>query len=116
MLERGRGFLTHDDREYLLGRKAYSHVNTELNTKRRIRERLANALLDLAYLSRMHDGELEDTIDMVPGDSLDPALETFVAEMYRCLDTERFLEVAGNGIEEGVEVEVEVRLTLEEVE
>lgn len=49
-IDRDRGILTKDDREYLFGEKTGYSDGTEYNTKRRIRERVENALLDFAVL------------------------------------------------------------------
>lgn len=54
--ERGRSFLTEDDREYLRGEKALSE-GSEYNRKRMIRERVENALLDFTILFNHWDDD-----------------------------------------------------------
>lgn len=48
--KRGRGILTPEDRAYLRGETEYEHQQSEINTRKRIRSRLRNAILDFTLL------------------------------------------------------------------
>ena len=49
---RPRGIFTPKDREYLRGETEYEHYQSEINARRRIRERIYHAILDSRYLLR----------------------------------------------------------------
>lgn len=65
--ERPRGILTKNDREYLRGEKDIEGQN-ERNTRYRIRKRLRNGLLDLAFLNAEFKG-YENDWDQISDDT-----------------------------------------------
>jgi len=85
MTDRDRGVLTEADREYLRGEKELSE-GSEFNTKRRIRRRVKNALLDFSILFDHLDQEERRKIFTSAEEEREPfieALSAFFAFVYR---------------------------------
>lgn len=89
--ERGRGILTPQDREFLRGEREHISQGSKYNTRRRIRERIEDAILDFSLLLDEFDDrdrervfgprkrfvptdEHEDVINIRPEESVDPAM------------------------------------------
>ena len=67
-IERGRGFLTGEDREYLQGATEYEYAQSEINTRRRIRQRMRNARLDFGVaFEYLPEEDLEKVFDDLYG-------------------------------------------------
>lgn len=68
-VERDRGILTQADREYLVGEKEFEYQQSEINTRRRIRERILEGLRDLELvvneLSEQDEENLRDELDEI---------------------------------------------------
>jgi hypothetical protein len=61
---RGRGILTSEDREFLRGEREHISQGAKYNTRRRIRERTKDALLDFDLLFReLGEGEREKILN-----------------------------------------------------
>jgi hypothetical protein len=112
--DRDRGFLTTDDRDYLAGRKNLES-GSERNTRRRIRNRVKNAIYDFKYLAS--DFEERDVTQLSngsdgPNEDLFEAAEDGIAFIFRMCalasespsktTKDRFREVLRNGIEKGL--------------
>lgn len=63
--ERPRGALTDIDRRFMWDIKEYSHRETAAQRRRTIRERLANGVLDLKYLTMLRDWDAKAAYETV---------------------------------------------------
>lgn len=113
--DRQRGILTTDDRDYLSGRKILQS-GSERNTRKRIRDRVRNALYDFEYLTT--DLEERDVTHLVSdtdgtNEQVFEAAEDMIAFIFRmCAHApdspgnstdNRFRDVLLNGISKGID-------------
>lgn len=97
---RERGILTDIDRRYLWGLETYEDSPSSRSMRRTaIRNRFANGLLDLAYLSKLEEGEignvLEELDDLQTPGGLRTAVSRLVEFLYFGTDpTPEWLEEA----------------------
>lgn len=100
-INRERGALTPADREFLLGQKEFDHPQTYTNTRQRIRERIANALLDFGLLPEHLGSEQRQRIFAeMDDDKLAKSLTHLIYFLYTGLDRddEEFAELLEDGI------------------
>ena len=80
--DRGRGGLTPEDRAFLSGETEYQYQQSEVNTRRRIRERVRNTLLDFPLLLYyLADDDFEQMIDSFEGMTQRRELKRALASM-----------------------------------
>jgi len=113
--DRQRGILTTDDRDYLSGRKTLQS-GSERNTRKRIRDRVRNALYDFEYLTA--DLEERDVTQLVSdsdgtNEQVFEAAGDVIAFIFRMCShapdsprnstNDRFRDVLLNGISKGID-------------
>lgn len=91
-MQRPRGILTDTDRRFLWGVKEYESPVSRSGRRGQIRDRFADGLRDLAYLSMLDDGQREDVLAKIdaetnPGELRD-AVSTLVEFLYFGQDTD----------------------------
>lgn len=119
--DRKRGILTTDDRDYLKGRKDLQ-PGSERNTRKRIRDRVRNAIYDFEYLSNELEGK--DVTQLVtnadgPNEGLFTAVEDVIAFIFQMCSRapdgpdqstdDRFQELLLNAIAKGLDENQEVQ-------
>jgi hypothetical protein len=113
-LDRNRGVLTKDDRQYLLGRKNLNR-DSERNARLRIRNRARNALYDFEYLATelaSKDRTQLAVDDGIADEELFTAAEDAIAFLFSLCQhapnsesyspDDRFRDILKNGIEKGL--------------
>lgn len=100
-IDRERGVLTRADRAFLLGRKEFENRQTYTDTRRRIRERITNALLDFGLLAlHLDPGQRQKVFEAFDEASLEWSLRRVSQFLYAGLDhdAEEFANLLEDGI------------------
>lgn len=98
--DRDRGIFTADDRMFLLGEKEFSQPTSETNTRRRIRNRIQNSLLDLSYLPLLESDDVRQVFEEIPQPHVHHGLSGLMAFVYVALggDVDPLEELIESGI------------------
>lgn len=84
--KRSRGVFSHHDRLHLWGLKDYSQPQGKSNARRRIRNRVENAILDLRLLSLLGEGEGPKIVNSLDPQDVRKGAAEFLALLYEGLD------------------------------